>query len=135
MDFDITVGPVDIADHKRPPHIAAKAKIIKRLRADAKKLVSGKEVKRTMKYVDNSNRLDIAIYYGVERVAPPHPDHYYKINCDRSQIVEAVDVFIEKELNNDTHDTVISNKLSLFQSRTSGALAKARQARLSSAII
>ena len=134
MDFDITVGPVDVADHKRPPHIAAKAKIIKRLRADAKKLVSGKEVKRTMKYVDSSNRLDIAIYYGVERVAPPHPDHYYKINCDRSQIVEAVDVFIEKELNNDTHDTAISNKLSLFQSRTSGALAKARQARLPSAI-
>ena len=134
MDFEITVGPVDIADHKRPPHIAAKTKIIKRLRADAKKLVSGKEVKRTMKYVDNANRLDIAIYYGVERVAPPHPDHYYKINCDRSQIVEAVDVFIEKELNNDTHDTAISNKLSLFQSRTSGALAKARQARLPSAI-
>ena len=133
MDFEITVGPVDIADHKRPPHIAAKAKIIKRLRADAKKLVSGKEVKRTMKYVDNSNRLDMAIYYGVERVAPPHPDHYYKINCDRSQIVEAIDVFIEKELNNDKHDATISNKLSLFQSRTKPALEKARGSKLPSA--
>jgi hypothetical protein len=133
MDFDITEGPVDIADHKKPPHIIAKNKIIKGLRDAAKKLASGKEVRRTMKYVDNASRLDIAIYYGVERVAPAHPDHYYKINCDRSQIVEAIDVFIKKELNNDKHDATISNKLSLFQSRTKPALEKARGSKLPSA--
>ena len=32
MDFNITEGPVDIADHKKPPHIIAKNKIIKGLR-------------------------------------------------------------------------------------------------------
>ena len=133
MDFDITVGPVDMADHKKPPHIIAKAKIIKRLRDAAKKLASGKEVKRIMKYVENARRLDIAIYYGVERVAPTHPDHYYKINCDRSQIVEAVDMFIEKELDNDKHDAAISTKLSLFQRRTKPALEKAREKKLASA--
>lgn len=133
MDFDITEGPVDKVDHKKPPHIIAKNKIINGLRDAAKKLSSGKEVRRTMKYVDDASRLDIAIYYGVERVAPAHPDHYYKINCDRSQIVEAVDVFIEKELNNDKHDAAISTKLSLFQRRTKPALEKARGSRLPSA--
>ena len=80
MDFEITVNTVDPDDHKRPLYINAKAKIIKRLRADAKKLASGKEVKRTMKYVENAKRLDIAIYYGVERVAPTDTNKYYNIN-------------------------------------------------------
>jgi len=134
MDFDITEGLVDIADHRQSPEDKAKNKIIKRLRADAKKLQSGSQIKRTLKYIDNAGRLDIAIYYGVERVSPSHPEHYYQINCERSQIVEAVDVFIEKELTTDKHNAAIANKLSLFQSRTSGALEKAREAKLPSAI-
>ena len=133
MDFDITEGLVDIADHKQLPAEKAKDKIVKRLRADAKKLQSGSHIKRTLRYIDNAGRLDIAIYYGVERVSPSHPEHYYQINCERSQIVEAVDVFIEKELTTDKHNAAIAKKLSLFQSRTSGALEKAREAKLPSA--
>lgn len=132
MDFDITVRTVDPADHKRPPNITAKIKIIKRLRSDAKKLAAGKEVKRTMKYVDSARCLDIAIYYGVERIAPTAPDQYFSISCNRSQIVEAIETFIEKQLNTDIHDTAISNTLKLFQKRTSGALDKARRTRLPS---
>jgi hypothetical protein len=134
MDFDITEGLVDIADHRQPPEEKAKDKIIKRLRADAKKLQTGSNIKRTLKYIDNAGRLDIAIYYGVERVSPTHPEHYYQINCERSQIIEAVEAFIEKELTTDKHNAAIANKLSLFQSRTSGALEKAREAKLPSAI-
>ena len=129
MDFEITVNTVDPDDHKRPLYINAKAKIIKRLRADAKKLASGKEVKRTMKYVEDAKRLDIAIYYGVERVAPTDTNKYYNINCNRSQITEAIEDFIEKQLNTDTHDNAISNKLTVFQIRTGPALAKARETR------
>lgn len=134
MDFDITEGLVDIADHRQPSEEKAKDKIIKRLRADAKKLQTGSNIKRTLKYIDNAGRLDIAIYYGVERVSPTHPEHYYQINCERSQIIEAVEAFIEKELTTDKHNAAIANKLSLFQSRTSGALEKAREAKLPSAI-
>ena len=129
MDFEITVNTVDPDDHKRPLYINAKAKIIKRLRADAKKLASGKEVKRTIKYVEDAKRLDIAIYYGVERVAPTDTNKYYNINCNRSEIPEAIDIFIEKQLNTDTHDNAISNKLTVFQIRTGPALAKARETR------
>ena len=129
MDFEITVNTVDPDDHKRPLYINAKTKIIKRLRADAKKLASGKEVKRTMKYVEDAKRLDIAIYYGVERVAPTDTNKYYNINCNRSQITEAIEVFIKKQLNTDTHDNAISNKLTVFQIRTGPALAKARETR------
>ena len=129
MDFEITVNTVDPDDHKRPLYINAKDKIIKRLRADAKKLAYGKEVKRTMKYVENSKRLDIAIYYGVERIAPIDTNKYYSINCSRSQITEAIEIFIEKQLNTDTHDNAISNKLTVFQIRTGPALAKARETR------
>ena len=132
MDFEITVGTVDPADHKRPPHITAKSKIIKRLRSDAKKLAAGKQVKRTMKYVDNARRLDIAIYYGVERIAPTESNKYYKINCNRSQIVEAIEIFIDRQLNTDTHDIAISNTLTVFQSRTGPALNKARATRTQS---
>ena len=133
MDFDITEGLVDTADHKRTPLDRAKNKIIKGLEDDAKKLASGKKVRRTMKYVDHASRLDIAIYHGVERVAPAHPEHYYKINCDRSQIVEAINAFIKKELTDDKHDAVIANKILLFQNRTSGALEKAREVKSSNA--
>ena len=134
MDFDITEGLVDIADHKQLPAEKAKDKIVKRLRADAKKLQSGSHIKRTLRYIDKAGRLDIAIYYGVERISPAHPEHYYQINCERSQIVEAVEAFIEKELTTDKHNATIANKLALFQSRTSGALEKAREARLSSTL-
>ena len=129
MDFDITVRTVAPAEHKRPAYITAKAKIIKRLRADAKKLVVGREVKRTMKYVENARCLDIAIYYGVERIAPKAQDQYFTISCNRSQITEAVETFIEKQLNTGTHDKAISDTLTVFQKRTGPALDKARATR------
>ena len=129
MDFEIKVRTVDPAEHKRPAYITAKAKIIKRLRADAKKVAAGREVKRTMKYVENSRCLDIAIYYGVERIAPTDQNDYFSINCHRSQIIEAVDNFIEKQLNTNTHDKAISDTLTVFQRRTGPALDKARATR------
>ena len=129
MDFEITVGEVDPAEHKRPAYINAKTKIIKRLRADAKKVAAGREVKRTMKYVENARRLDIAIYYGVERIAPADQNQYFKINCSRSQVTEAIESFIKKQLNTGTHDKAISETLTVFQRRTGPALDKARATR------
>ncbi len=129
MDFEITVETIDLTDHKKPPHVAAKAKIIKTLRTDARKLTAGKEVKCRMKYVDSAGRLDIAIYYGVERIAPISLDQFYTITCRRDQIVDAVEAFIEKELNNNKHDAAISSKHTLYKDRTGPGLEKARATR------
>ena len=82
-----------------------------------------------MKYVDGAGRLDIAIYYGVERIAPISLDQFYTITCRRDQIVDAVEAFIEKELNNNKHDAAISNKHTLYKDRTGPGLEKARATR------
>jgi len=129
MAYKFTIGIVDPSEHKKAPHLVARAKIIKKLRSDAKKVSSGKEVRRTIKYSDSAGRLDIAIYYGVDRIAPEGPNSYFQVHCTREQIVDAIEDFIIAQLSCKKYDEKITSQLAVFRDRTGPALVKARAAR------
>ena len=129
MAFEFTVGTVDPSEHRKAPHVVAKAKIIRKLLSDAKKVSEGGEVRRTLKYSDSAGRLDIAIYYGVDRIAPAEPNSYFQVQCTREQIVDVIKEFIIAQLSDDRYDSEITSQLEIFRDRTGEALIKARAAR------